>query len=165
MQNALGLAHLQLGETQKALERFGKAADADPKATEPLLNAASVTVRNLGFDKTVTLLEEVRKRDSYNYWALTTLPVAKRRVSDDPAEARKALVYFDELRGDPANDLKPEWRFNRCVIGQAVLTTGKSELKQALTYCEDAQKNPPKGMEKELKKRVDGLKATIEFAP
>jgi len=165
LQNALGLAHLQLGETQKALERFGKAAESDPKATDPLLNAASVTVRNLGFDKTVTLLEEVRKRDSYNYWALTTLPVAKRRISDDPVEAKKALDYFDEIGGDPANDLKPEWRFNRCVIAQAVLTSGKPELKRALGYCEEALKTAQKGqMQKELQKRVDGLKATIEFA-
>ena len=164
LQNALGLAHLQLGETQKALERFGKAAEADPKTTEPLLNAASITVRNLGFDKTVTLLEEVRKRDSYNYWALATLPVAKRRVSDDPVEAKKALDYFDEIGGDPANETKPEWHFNRCVIAQAVLTTGKQDLTRALKYCEDAAKYPPKGLQKELQKRVDGLKATIEFA-
>lgn len=164
LQNALGLAHLQLGETQKALERFGKAAEADPKATDPLLNAASVTVRNLGFEKTLALLQEVRNRDSFNYWALTTLPVAKRRVSDDPAEVKKSLDYFDEVAGDPANETKPEWRFNRCVIAQAVLTTGKKELQRALGYCDEALKNPPKGMQKELQKRVDGLKATIEFA-
>ena len=166
LQNTLGLAHLQLGETQKALERFGKAAEADSKATDPLLNAASVTVRNLGFDKTLTLLQEVRNRDSFNYWALTTLPVAKRRVSDDPVEIKKSLDYFDEVAGDPANEQKPEWRFNRCVIAQAVLVSGKLELKRALGYCEDALKNTTKNpaMQKELQTRVNGLKQTIEFA-
>ena len=166
LQNVLGLAHLQLGETQKALERFGKAGDADPKATEPLLNAASLTVRNLGFDKTVALLTEVIKRDSYNYWALTTRPVAQRRVSDDPAETKKALEDFDLIGGDPANVNRPEWQFNRCVIAQAVLTNGKSEMKRALGFCEDALKAAPKSgtMQKELQTRVNGLKATIEFA-
>lgn len=176
LQNVLGLAHLQLGETQKALDRFSKAAEADPKTTEPLLNAASVTVRNLGFDKTVALLDEVVKRDQYNYWALATRPVAKRRVSDDPAEAKKSLEDFDLIGGDPANPPRLEWQYNRCVIAQSVLTSGKAELKRALGFCEEANKaaqlaSTPKpatttkeAMQKELQKRVDGLKATIEFA-
>ncbi len=165
LQNALGLAHLQLGETQKALERFQKAAEVDPKATEPLLNAASVTVKNLGFEKTVTLLTEVTSRDPYNYWARITLPVATRRVTDDREKIKASLqTDFDSIAGDPANEPRPEWRYNRCVIAQAVLTQGKKELNSALGYCDDALKNPPKGLQKELQKRVDGLKATIEFA-
>ena len=51
------------------------------------------------------------------------------------------------------------------MIAQAVLTSGKPELKRALGYCEEALKTAQKGqMQKELQKRVDGLKATIEFA-
>ncbi len=162
--NTLALAHNALGNIQQALNLFKAAAAADPKATEPLMNAASITVRNLGFAETVELLDEVLKRDPGNYWATVTRPVAVRRVSDDLAKAKEALVTLDEMA---KKDSRPELHFNRCVIAQALLTKDTAELKKALAACEDAVKAVGSKHEKykELKKRADGLRQAIEFAP
>jgi hypothetical protein len=48
-----------------------------------------------------------------------------------------------------------------------ILTNGKPELQQALEICQKSQDTvgPKHPLFKELKKRVDGLKTTIEFMP
>jgi tetratricopeptide (TPR) repeat protein len=161
----MGLSYVALGETQKALQAFEKAAEVDPKAVEPLLNAASITVRNLGFTKTVELLDEVLKRDPENYWAKVTRPVAVRRASDDPEKTKQALDALDDLAG---KDDRVEGHYNRCVIAQAVLTANKAEMQKALTACEAALKtatDKKHARAGELKKRVDTIKQTIEFTP
>lgn len=162
--NLMGLSYNALGETQKALQAFEKAGEVDPKAVEPLLNAASITVRNLGFTKTVEFLDEVLKRDPSNYWAKVTRPAALRRASDDPEKTKDALRALDELA---QTDERPEGHYNRCVLSQAVLTNGKPEIKLALEACKQALKvaGPKNPLAKELDKRVKGLEQTLEFMP
>ena len=163
--NMMGLSYRALGETQNALQSFEKAAEVDPKATEPLLNAAAITVRNLGFTKTVDLLDEVLKRDPDNYWAKVTRPVAVRRATPDPAKVKEALASLDELAGKTD---RVEAHYNRCVIAQAVLTANKAEVKRALEACTQslkaaqAKKAPSVA---ELQKRVKGLDQTVQFMP
>ncbi len=162
--NMLGLSHVALGETREALLNFRDAAAADPKATEPLLNAAAISIRNLDFEATVALLDEVLKRDPANYWAQVTRPVALRRVSDDPAKAKEALDSLDQLaKSQP----RVEGMYNRCVIAQATLTAGKPALQQALEACKEAQKvaGASSSLAKELTKRVQGIAQAIEFSP
>jgi TolA-binding protein len=160
----LGHAHHALGNTREALLAWKEAAKGDDKATEPLLNAAAVTVRSLGFAETVELLDEVLKRDSENYWARVTRPVALKRATDDPEQQKQALAALEELT--KSYD-RPEGHYNRCVIAQSILTNGKPEMQQALAACEEAQKavGSKHALSKELTKRVDGLKTTIQFLP
>jgi len=162
LHNMLAMAQNALGNTQLALQGFERAAGADPKAIEPLLNAASITVRNLGFQKTVELLDLVLARDPGNYWAQVTRPVALRRVSDDPAKSREALAALDAL---VKTENKPEGHYNRCVIAQAALTNGKPELQQALAACKQALEavGPKHPKTVELQKRVKGIEDTISF--
>ncbi|MSP92486.1 MAG: tetratricopeptide repeat protein [Myxococcales bacterium] len=162
--NVLALSHLALGNTREALLAFKEAGRVDEKATEPLLNAASVTARSLGFSETVELLDEVLKRDGDNYWARVTRPVALRRSGDDPEKTKTALQALDELA--KSSD-RPEGHYNRCVIAQATLTNGKPELQQALTACKDSLSavGTKHTLSKELQKRVKGLEDTISFMP
>lgn len=161
--NMLGLSHLALGETREALIDFREAAAADPTVTQPLLNAAAISIRNLDFEATVSLLDEVLKRDPGNYWAQVTRPVALRRVSDDPQKAKEALESLDKLA---QSDPRIEGLYNRCVIAQATLTSGKPALQQALEACKAAQKVAgSSALGKELGKRVQGIGQAIEFSP
>ena len=163
--NMMGLAYSKLGETQKALQAFDKAGQVDSKSVDALLNAASITVRNLGFAKTVEVLDEVLKREPDNYWAKVTRPVAVRRASDDPEKTKEALAALDALA---AKSDRPEGHYNRCVIGQATLTANKAEMTKALDYCETALKaatEKKSALAKELQKRVKGLQDAISFMP
>lgn len=160
----LAASYQQLGMTREYLVALEEAAKADPSQIQPLLNAAAVTVRYLDFDNTVRLLDEVLKRDPSNYWALVTRPVALRRQSDDPAKSKEAL---ESLSAAAEKDSRPELHYNRCLVAMGILTNGKPELQQALEICQKSQDTvgPKHALFKELKKRVDGLKTTIEFMP
>ena len=160
----LAASYQQLGMTREYLVALEEAAKADSSQIQPLLNAAAVTVRYLDFDNTVRLLDEVLKRDPSNYWALVTRPVAVRRQSDDPAKAKEAL---ESLSAAAEKDTRPELHYNRCLVAMGILTNGKPELQQALEICQKSQDTvgPKHPLFKELKKRVDGLKTTIEFMP
>ena len=164
--NLMGLSQHALGNTREALLAFKEAGRVDGKAAGPLLNAASITVRNLGFAETVELLDDVLARDPGNYWARVTRPVALRRMSDDPGKNREALAALDALANE--GEKRPEGHYNRCVVAQATLTNEANtlpEMQQALVACEAAlaaagAKHARAG---ELQKRVQGIKDTISF--
>lgn len=169
----LGHSYYALGQLREALVAWEEASKVDDKAVEPLLNAASVTVRSLDFVNTVRLLEEVLRRDPGNYWAQVTWPVAARRLTDDIAEQRK---IWQKLEDWAKKDTRPELQFNRCAIGQAVLTVQaegttnaqhKDNVKLALETCKAAQKAVPTThpKAKELATRVKTLEQTLEFLP
>ena len=71
--------------------------------------------------------------------------------------------------GPPGTALAPWYAGglkSNCVISQAVLTNGKAEMSRALKACEEAVAGTPKRQRKvirELKKRAQGLKDTLEF--
>jgi tetratricopeptide (TPR) repeat protein len=169
----LGHSYYNLGQLRDALVAWEEAAKVDEKAVEPLLNAAAVTVRSLDFVNTVRLLEEVLKRDPNNYWAQVTWPVAARRLTDGIADQRK---IWERLESWAQKDNRPELQFNRCAIGQAVLTVQpegtdnaaqRENVKLALETCKAAQKAVPAShpKAKELATRVKTLEQTLEFLP
>jgi tetratricopeptide (TPR) repeat protein len=161
--NMVGQSHRALGNTREALLAFQEAANGDPTAVEPLLNAAAITIRSLDFSATVALLDQVLSRDPANYWARVTRPVALRRTSDDPKVGQQALALLDQV----AAVERIEGHYNRCIVAQAVATNERAPLQRALAACEQALRiaGPKHALTGELKKRVDGLKTTIEFLP
>lgn len=157
----MGLSELAIGNTQRGLVRFKQAAAVDEKSTTPLLNIATIQLKKLDLEAAEKLLRQVIKRDPTNYMARVTLPVALRRMG----KGEEALGILDKLVQEQEN--RKEGHYNRCVIAQAVLApTNKRKLvEKALKACEDAlavhRGSSAKG--KELKKRVTGLKNTLEF--
>lgn len=162
--SVLASAYKELGQTRESLMALEEAGKADPAIVEPLLNAASVTVRFLDFENTVRILTEVLKRDPKNYWARVTVPVALRRISDDPAKAEEALQAINSFAKD---EDRPELHYNRVVIAQSVLTGDKAKLQQALAICKEslAAMGDKFAKSAEVKKRCKGIEDTISFMP
>lgn len=157
----MGLSELAVGNTQRGLVRFKQAAAVDKTATTPLLNIATMQLKKLDLEAAAKLLREVIARDQANYMARVALPVALRRLQ----KGGEALALLDELVKQ--HPTRPEGHYNRCVIAQAVLgaTNKRVDVERAVKACEEAYEahskrspNRPK-----LKKRVDGLKGTLEF--
>ena len=157
----MGLSELATGNVQRGMVRFKQAAAVDKTSTTPLLNIASIQLKKLDLEAAAKLLREVIKRDPGHYWARVTLPVALRRMG----QGEEAIAILDKLVSDQSNRL--EAQYNRCVISQAVLapTNKRPLVEKALKSCEDALGVHRAGSAKyiELKKRVDGLKQTLEF--
>jgi tetratricopeptide (TPR) repeat protein len=158
----LGYAYQAQGLTRESLTAFEEAGKADPKVVEPLLNAVAVTLRSLDFENSVRLLDEVLRREPGHYWATVTRAVALRRVSAEPEKAKAALQSLAELAD---KESRPEVHYNRCVIAQSVLTGSKAATQEALGICQKSLDavGSKAAVAKELRKRVDGLKATLEF--
>ena len=155
----LGMSHLALGNIRPALMLFKRAGEADEKALTPLLNSASVQFKYLDLDGAAKVLQTAVARDPKHYWARASLPVALRRLG----KSEEAMAMLDEVVADyPA---QADAHYNRCVIAQAVLTGTRPNVERALKTCEEAvavaKKRSPEA--KELRKRAQGLKDTLEF--
>ncbi len=164
--NMLGLAEYKLGRIGQALQFWAEAAKADQKATVPLLNAASVAIKQLDFEGTVKLLDEVLARDPNNYDAQATRPIALRRMGEGETRVTNGRAAADALDLLVSRDGdRPEGHYNRCVVSQSVLTNGRADIERALRACEAAVAAVPKSspLAKELKKRVEGLQGALEF--
>ncbi len=162
--NVFAAAYQALGQTREALVALEEAGKADPTVIQPLLNAAAVTVRFLDFENTVRLLDEVLKRDTTNYWARVTKPVAVRRLSDDPAKAKEALDLINSWAKD---ETRPELHYNRVIIATTVLKGDKPKLQEALAICKESQAamGTKHALSKEVAKRCKGIEDTISFMP
>ncbi len=155
----LGLSHLALGNIRPALLLFKRASEVDEKAVTALLNSASIQIKYLDLEGAAKVLQEAINRDPKHYWARTTLPVALRRLGQSDA----AMAMLDEVVEQyPA---MADAHYNRCVIAQGVLTGTREKVERALKACEEAvgaaKKRSPEW--KELRKRAQGLKDTLEF--
>ena len=154
----IGMSWLAIDGIRQGLNGLQQAANADSNATRPLLDIVSLQIRRLDFEATERLLREVLSREPANYWALVTLPVALRRLG----KSDEAMAMLDKV---VAEQPKPEAHYNRCVVGQAVLTGSKDNVIRALKACEEAVAaiDAKHKLLPELKKRAQGLKDQLSF--
>ena len=155
----LGLSHLELGNIRPALMLFKRAAAVDEKTVTPLLNSASVQIKYLDLEGAAKVLQQAVDRDPKHYWARTSLPVTLRRLG----KPDEAMTMLDEVVAEyPAQAAA---HYNRCVIAQAVLTGTRAKVERAMNACNEAIGTAKKHSAewKELRKRAQGLKDTLEF--
>ncbi len=155
----LGLSHLALGNIRPALMLFKRAAEVDEKTVTPLLDSASIQMKYLDLEGAAKVLQQAVNRDPKHYWARTTLPVALRRLG----RTEEAMTMLDEVVGRYPD--QADAHYNRCVIAQGVLTGTRPKVERALKTCQEAvgaaKRRSPEW--KELRKRAQGLKDTLEF--